>query len=149
MITVVSTALALIAVETSSASLEARVAALEAQLQAERENAARLRPSFDFHVYVDFGVFAPIGDGVGVIQDSGKRITGGTYDEFAWVFLGDLLSTMVNSRGEAADLGELPGIQRFDSVNSRGAAGFIVNEVNATGRFELGEDLALTTSINF
>jgi hypothetical protein len=142
-------ALALLSVETSSASLEARVAALEAQLQAERENAARLRPSFDFHVYVDFGVFAPIGDGVGVVLDAGKQITGDTYDDFAWVFLGDLLSTTINSRGEAADLGELPGVQRFDSVNSRGAAGFIVNEVNATGRFSLGESLVLTTSINF
>jgi hypothetical protein len=154
---VIAFALALPAqTESSTASALERITALEtemellkAQLQAEREDAARFRPSADLHVYVDLGAFVPIGDGVGVIQDVGKQVTGDRFDEFAWVFLGDLLSTTVNSRGEAADLGDLPGVERFDSVDSRGAGGFIVNEVNATATFSLGADLVLTTSINF
>ncbi len=50
--------------------------------------------------------------------------------QFGWVFLGDILAPAVNSRGEVADLGDAPGVDRYDSVNSRGAPGFIVNEVN-------------------
>ena len=42
----------------------------------------------------------------------------------------DILATTVNSRGEAADLGDAPGANRFDSINSRGAPGFAVNEFN-------------------
>ena len=52
--------------------------------------------------------------------------------QFGWVFLGDILAPAVNSRGEVADLGDAPGVDRFDSINSRGAPGFIVNEVNLT-----------------
>jgi len=66
------------------------------------------------------------------------------------VFLGDLLSPAVNSRGEAADLGDPTGApDRFDSVNSGGAPGFIVNEVNLTLTAGLGESALATASVNF
>ena len=45
---------------------------------------------------------------------------------FGWVFLGDILAPAVNTRGEVADLGRRrPASHRFDSINSRGAPGFI------------------------
>ena len=46
------------------------------------------------------------------------------------MFLGDILAPAVNTRGEVADLGPAPGVTRYDSINSRGAPGFIANEVN-------------------
>jgi hypothetical protein len=130
-------------------AMEIELAELRGRLQAQQEDEARFRPTFDFHAYVDLGAFYPFGDGVGVVLDAGKQITGDRFRDVAWVFLGDLLSTAVNSRGEAASLGQLPGVERFDSVNSHGAAGFIVNEVNTTATFSLGTRLVLTTSINF
>jgi hypothetical protein len=45
------------------------------------------------------------------------------YSQYAWTFLGDILATTINTRGEVADLGDSPGADRFDSVNSNGAPG--------------------------
>jgi hypothetical protein len=56
---------------------------------------------------------------------------------------------MVNSRGEAADLGPDPGVNRFDSVNSRGATGFLLNEANLTIDAGLGSRAKATLSVNF
>jgi hypothetical protein len=70
-------------------------------------------------------------------------------NRYSWVFLGDILSTAVNSRGEAADLGTFAGIDRFDSVNSNGAPGFIINEVNLTMNAALSSTALATASVNF
>jgi hypothetical protein len=103
--------------------------------------------------YIDFGFFAPQGDGSGIIRDQGNvlfpqyAMPGSRY---GWVFLGDILSTAVNSRGEVADLGDPTGApDRFDSVNSGGAPGFIVNEVNLTLTSGLGSSALATASVNF
>src|SRR5206468_3054643 len=72
---------------------------------------------------VDFGFFIPQGNGAGWIQDEGpSRVFPADGARYAWVFLGDIYSTAVNSRGEPADLGNPPGVTRVDSVASRGAA---------------------------
>jgi len=71
------------------------------------------------------------------------------YAGYSWVFLGDILATAVNSRGEVADLGDAPDAVRFDSVNSDGAASFILNEINLRPRFQLSDRAILRASVNF
>jgi len=98
--------------------------------------------------YVDFGFFVPQGDGSGYVQDYGHARYPGL-SSYSWVFLGDILAPAVNSRGEVADLGTAPGVDRFDSVNSRGAPGFIVNEVNLRLAARPAPNAIITTSVNF
>jgi hypothetical protein len=123
---------------------------LDARVEQLRSIIVGRQPRVSLGGYIDFGFFVPQGDGSGVIRDSGNMIFpqyGG--NQWGWVFLGDLLSPAVNSRGEAADLGDLPGVTRFDSVHSRGAPGFIVNEVNLTLTSGLGDSAVATASVNF
>jgi hypothetical protein len=104
-----------------------------------------------FNGYVDFGFFVPIGNnGVGFVEDIGQNQFP-QYRNYGWTFLGDILSTAVNSRGEVADLGNPPGLirPRFDSIHSQGAPGFIVNEVNLRPSYALTDRAILRTSINF
>jgi hypothetical protein len=101
--------------------------------------------------YVDFGFFVPMGNnGVGFVEDIGQNQFP-QYRNYGWTFLGDILSTAVNSRGEVADLGNPPGLirPRFDSIHSQGAPGFIVNEVNLRPTYALTDRAILRTSINF
>jgi hypothetical protein len=99
--------------------------------------------------YVDLGFFAPFGNnGVGWVRDVGNRQRP-DLERFGWTFLGDILGSPINSRGEAADLGDGTAIERFDSVNSDGAPGFIVNEVNLSIGYTLAESALLRTSLNF
>ena len=99
--------------------------------------------------YVDFGFFAPIGDGPGWIQDFGNQYLPEYAGRYGWVFLGDILATAVNTRGEVADLGDAPGASRFDSINSQGAPGFLLNEVNLRLNVGLHERVNIRTSVNF
>ena len=57
-------------------------------------------------------------------------------------------------RGQHARRGGGPGrrarrIPRFDSVNSDGAAGFILNEINLRPRYQLSDNAILRASVNF
>lgn len=101
-----------------------------------------------FAGYLDVGFFVPFGTGVGVRQDTGNVAFPEYAGRYAWVFYGDLLAPAVNTRGEAADLGELPGSRRFDSVHSRGAPGFIVNEVNLRALAAVGRSVLIHASVN-
>ncbi len=101
-----------------------------------------------FGGYVDVGFFVPFGTGVGVQQDFGNVAFPQYAGKFGWVFYGDLLAPTVNSRGEAADLGDLPGAKRFDSVHSRGAPGFIVNEINLRAQGSVGSSVLILASVN-
>jgi hypothetical protein len=99
--------------------------------------------------YVDLGFFAPLGNnGVGWVRDVDNRMFP-EFSNYAWTFIGDILGSPVNSRGEAADLGDAPGADRFDSVGSDGAPGFIVNEVNLSLGYTLAESALLRASMNF
>lgn len=130
-------------------SLEDRIAELNERLQRDEEERHKSAPSLTWNGYVDFGYFAPIGnDGVGWIRDAGN-VAFPQYQKYSWVFLGDILGTPVNSRGEVASLGNAPGIQRFDSVASAGAGGFIVNEINLRPRYQLADNAIMRASINF
>ena len=132
--------------------LRERMLDLEQRLDQTRQVATARRPIVSVGGYVDAGFFATTGTGVGIVQDSGA-LADRAYPEFAnryaWVFLGDILATAVNTRGEAADLGDFAGIERFDSVNSNGAPGFIINEVNLTLNAALAPTALATASVNF
>jgi hypothetical protein len=131
-------------------SVEERLADLEQRLADMQEVAARRRPIVTVGGYVDFGFFATGGDGTGFVQDLGpNRAFPAEAGKYSWVFLGDLLAPAINSRGEAADLGNIPGIRYFDSVRSRGAPGFILNEVNLTLHAAVGDNALATASVNF
>ncbi len=99
--------------------------------------------------YIDFGFFVPQGNGAGYSQDFGNKIFPQYAGRYGWVFYGDILSTAINSRGDVADLGDAPGVSRYDSVHSRGALGFILNVANLGVRAAVRDDLLFTVSLNF
>jgi hypothetical protein len=138
--------------QTQINDLRERILDLEQRLEQTRQIATARRPILSINGYVDAGFFATSGTGVGIVQDSGPasaRAYPGYMNRYSWVFLGDILSTAVNSRGEAADLGDFAGINRFDSVDSNGAPGFIINEVNLTMNAALSSTALATASVNF
>lgn len=126
--------------------LEARLDALEAENRQLREDLEYLREDHDgldqrvtamapltgrLRGYVDFGLFWAGGNGSGVKPDLGYKYfpqyQGVVPD--SWVFMGDPLSTAINSRGDPADTGESRQVT-FDGVDSGGKTSFIVNAVN-------------------
>jgi hypothetical protein len=128
--------------------LEDKVYALEEKLKAQ-EKPPPGEVVVEVGGYVDFGFFVPQSNGAGFVQDYGNALFPRFAGQYAWVFLGDILAPTVNSRGEAADLGDVPGVDRFDSINSRGAPGFLLSEANLNVKVGLHHAAILTTSINF
>ena len=129
--------------------LSQKVALLETQLQQTQALVVSRNPNVTIGGYVDFGFFAAQGDGSGIMRDNGNLLFPQYVGRYGWVFLGDLLAPTVNSRGEAADLGEPAGIERFDSIDSNGAPGFILNEINLATKAGIGASLVGTLSVNF
>jgi hypothetical protein len=103
-----------------------------------------------FSGYVDVGFFGTTGNGAGTRED----LAGVYFPEYAgkvpgsWVFMGDPLSTAVNSRGEPADTGQSRAIT-FDPIHSQGNSTFIVNAVNLQLFAGIGETGQINTSIDF
>ncbi len=132
--------------------LEDRIQELNERLsKAEEERQKAAAPAFSWNGYVDFGLFAPLGNrGAGWVRDD-QHTQFPQYSNYSWVFLGDILSTAVNSRGEVADLGDATGlaVPRYDGINSDGAAGFILNEINLRPRYQLSDRAILRASVNF
>jgi hypothetical protein len=133
--------------------LEDRLDELTERLR-KSEEARNAAPALTWNGYVDFGFFAPIGNhGAGWVRDVGNhqfpRFGPGGTEPYTWTFLGDILATTINSRGDVADLGEGSGIVRYDSVNSDGAPGFLVNELNLRPRYALSDNAILRASVNF
>ena len=124
-------------------------AAFEQRLAQSEALVRNSQTSLQLGGYVDFGFFVPQGNGAGYIEDFGHVFFPQYAGKFGWVFLGDILSTAVNSRGEVADLGPAPGVTRYDSINSRGAPGFVVNEVNLALRSALTPTALVSASVNF
>lgn len=147
--------------DTASADLERRLEALERRVaELEREN-EELRATHRAEVdrllpmsgriggYVDVGAFWAAGNGVGFRPDIGNQ----EFPEFDaipgnWVFLGDPLSTMVNSRGEAADLSGSRAL-RFDSLDSGGGFNFVANALNLRLDATFGEQFAVEGLVDF
>jgi hypothetical protein len=122
---------------------------LDARLRQTEELVKNQRPTLVLGGYIDFGFFVPTGNGAGYVQDFSHAAFPEYRDRYAWVFLGDILAPAVNSRGEVADLGDAPGVDRFDSINSRGAPGFALNELNLSLRSSLGTSAIVSGSVNF
>ena len=109
-------------------------------------------PSVTVSGYGDVGFFVPAGDGVGYVQDVGPmatRVFPQYFSLYDWVFLGDILAPAINSRGEPADLGNPPGVNRQDLIDSNGAPSFIANELNLTLNSTLAENVVGVGSVNF
>ena len=124
-------------------------AAFEQRLAQAEQLLRNSQPIVTLGGYVDLGYFVPRGNnGAGYVEDFGHQLFP-AYGNFGWVFLGDILAPAVNSRGEVADLGDAPGVDRYDSINSRGAPGFIANEINLTLRSALTPTALVTASLNF
>lgn len=132
--------------ETRTEQLSNKVSELEAKLAAAQNS----KPQFPIKVtgYGDIGMFGTDGDGTGFRRDIGHNVFP-EHTGFGWVFYGDLLATQVNSRGDVADLGDAPGVNRFDSVHSRGNLTFLVNELNVGIQAGLGSSALFTSSVNF
>ena len=100
--------------------------------------------------YVDAGFFVTDGNGAGTRSD----LLGQYFPQYigkvpeSWIFMGDPLSTTVNSRGDVADTGESRAIV-FDPINSRGKSTFLVNAVNLALFAGLGETSSAQVSIDF
>jgi hypothetical protein len=119
----------------------------EQQIRQNEQLVANTGPTLRWSGYIDAGFFVPEGSGAGYVQDYGHQRFP-AYDSTSWVFLGDILAPAVNSRGEVADLGDAPGVDRFDSINSRGAPGFIINEVNLRLDARPMPNAIITASVN-
>ncbi|HXU81660.1 MAG TPA: outer membrane beta-barrel protein [Polyangia bacterium] len=121
---------------------------LDLRLKRTEELVLNRQPTVTWSGYVDFGFFVPQGNGAGYVQDFAHARFPQYADRFGWVFLGDILAPAVNTRGEVADLGDAPGVDRFDSINSRGKPGFILNEANFVLRSALTSSALVTASFN-
>ena len=125
-------------------------ALLQEQIRQNEQLAANSQSRLRWEGYIDFGFYVPQGNGAGYVQDYGHAIFNrAPYTNYSWVFLGDILAPAVNSRGEVADLGNAPGVSRFDSIHSRGAAGFVANEINLRLHATPVSNAIITTSVNF
>ena len=128
----------------------AKIAELEARLDQQQSVIVGRQPRVIVGGYLDLGFFVPQGNGAGIIRDQGNLIFPQYGGQYGWVFLGDILGPAINTRGEVADLGDATGApQRFDSIHSGGAPGFIANEVNLTLTSGLGPTALATASLNF
>ena len=131
------------------AMVEQQLAELRERLKRSEDAARNTKSPLTIGGYADLGFFLPRGNGgAGWVRDAGN-VQFPEYSNFAWTFLGDILATTVNTRGEVADLGEGPGVIRFDSVNSNGAASFMVNELNLRLGYSLTDQAVVRTSVNF
>jgi hypothetical protein len=125
-----------------------RIKDLELRLDKQQEQMANQRPRVTLGGYIDFGFFVPRGDGSGIVRDNGNAMFPQYAGQYGWVFLGDILATAVNTRGEVADLGDAAGAVRFDSIDSQGAPGFIANEINLNVSSGLTSNVLATASVN-
>lgn len=147
-----------------AASQAELVRRLEAALTELRDDNAELRDQLAYHEdritdlaplseritgYIDIGFFAVQGDGSGIRPDFGNRVAPEYQDVVpgSWVFLGDVLATAINSRGEPADTG---GSRDHDSdtVNAGGNPSFLVNTVSASLFRGVGPSLAVEATLD-
>jgi hypothetical protein len=128
--------------------IDARLQAAENRIEQTNGIIIARQPRLTLGGYADFGFFAPQGNGAGIIRDTGGRVRPDLQGRYGWVFLGDILAPTVNSRGEAADLGDAAGAKRADGIHSGGAPGFILNEVNLSLGLAVAENVIGTTSFN-
>jgi hypothetical protein len=136
--------------------LEARVRALEEALAETRATAAQLeqeaREASEVKVqlsgYLDVGFFWAAGDGSGIRKDYAGQVPGTADLLRSWVFIGDPLSTTVNSRGDVADLGGSRAIH-FDPLHASNKPTFLVNALNLGVTGHVGDAVAVHALVDF
>jgi hypothetical protein len=133
--------------EAKAVELETKVQELETRLSASEQSRKSKFP-VKLTGFGDIGLFATQGDGSGIRRDVGRMMFP-EHADIGWVFYGDLLATQINTRGDVADLGELPGVDRADTVNSEGNPTFLINELNLGINAGLGPKALFTSSVNF
>ncbi|HVR03644.1 MAG TPA: hypothetical protein VMT47_16015, partial [Polyangia bacterium] len=87
----------------------AKIAELEARLDQQQSVIVGRQPRVIVGGYLDLGFFAAQGNGSGIVRDQGNVLFPQYAGRYGWVFLGDILSPAVNTRGEVADLGDATG----------------------------------------
>lgn len=100
--------------------------------------------------YADVGFFWAGGDGSGIRPDTGS-VHFPEYEGIVpdtWVFMGDPLSTAINTRGEPADTQESRAVV-FDPVNNAGKSSFIANAFNLAVFASAGENFTFEGLIDF
>src|SRR5580704_12665070 len=128
----------------------AKISELETRLDQMQALVANRQPRLIVGGYIDLGFFATEGNGSGIIRDQGNVYFPQYAGKYGWVFLGDILATPINTRGEPADLGDATGaVPRDDAIHSGGAPSFIVNEINMKLTYGLGQSAVATASLNF
>jgi hypothetical protein len=132
-------------------TLDDRLSKLEEDLAHTKEQVKGLLPlTGRISGYLDFGFFRVSGNGSGIRPDLGNAVL----PEYAgvvpgsWVFMGDPLSTAINSRGEPADTDGSRAVT-FDPVHSGGKSSFIVNALNLNLFAGIGSDLVLQALVDF
>ncbi len=139
-------------------ALEERLEKVEEELEAQKDDNSYLEEKLGALLplqnkisgYLDVGAFATTGNGAGTRSD----LLSTYFPEYAgvvpgsWVFMGDPLSTAINSRGDVADTGESRAIT-FDPINSGGNPTFLVNNLNLTLFSGIGETAQLNASVDF
>lgn len=138
-------------------ALEERLTKVEEELELAKDDRAYLEEKLAalaplqgrFGGYLDLGFFATTGNGAGTRADLLQtyfpeyigRVPG------SWVFMGDPMSTQINSRGDVADTGESRALV-FDPINSRGKSTFLVNALNLNLFTGLGETAQFNASVD-
>jgi hypothetical protein len=137
--------------ERENAELRRRLDTLQEDGEFNKQQLEQLMPlSSRLSGYVDFGFFYVQGDGTGIRPDTGNV----HFPEYAnvvpdsWVFMGDPLSTAVNSRGEPADTGPSRAVV-FDAIHNGGKPSFIVNSLNLGLFTGVGETVTVNASLDF
>jgi hypothetical protein len=134
-----------------NATLEERVQSLEEGQEQTKGQLDQLVPlSGRLGGYVDFGFFWVGGDGSGIRPDT-AHVVFPEYDGVvpdSWVFMGDPLSTQINSRGDPADTSESRAIL-LDGVDSRGKSSFIANALNLDLTTGVGDQIVVEGMVDF
>lgn len=100
--------------------------------------------------YLDAGFFFVLGDGSGIRSDLGNVVFPEYRDQVpgSWVFMGDPLSTTINSRGEPANTAESRAVT-FNPVANGGKPSFIVNTLNLGVLASVGESTLVEGLVDF
>ncbi|MCX5742756.1 MAG: hypothetical protein NT062_09695 [Proteobacteria bacterium] len=97
-------------------------------------------------VFVDVGAFAVAGDGSGIRSDRDHVL----YPEYVdrvpgeWVFMGDPLSTAINSNGEPASTSNS---RELDTDTIHGTSGLIVNAIGLSIGKDVGHGVAIASLV--
>jgi putative OmpL-like beta-barrel porin-2 len=144
-----ATAARLEALAKQNEALMQRLEELESQQKSTDERVDQLLPLKNrISGYIDFGFFDVQGDGRGIRSDLGHQHLpqyAGVPD--SWVFMGDPLSTAINSRGDPANVAESRAIT-FNPIGNGGQPTFLLNAINVQFFQGVGDNLTVNAGFD-